>query len=136
MTRRELSLLLPALAAAQTQSAKPLPSRAFRREDIEAKKSGTIVMQQMMNGPTHTGFHIDLHESELPAGEAPHAPHQHVHEEIVMVREGEIDVTIGEEKSRLGPGSAAYFASNQLHGWRNNGSVTAKYFVLALGDDK
>ena len=77
-----------------------------------------------------------MHESELPAGEAPHPPHSHVHEEMLLIREGLLEVTIGGKTTRLGPGSAAYLASNQEHGWRNVGTETARYFVLALGDDK
>jgi quercetin dioxygenase-like cupin family protein len=136
-SRRELSFLLPALAAAQTQNKNAaLASSALNHDEIPAKQSGTIVMRQMFTGDTHSGFLVDLHESELPAGEAPHAPHQHVHEEMLLIREGQIDVTIGAKTTRLGPGSACFFASNQEHGWRNTGKTTAKYFVLALGDDK
>jgi len=29
-----------------------------------------------------------------------------------------------------------YIASGEEHGWKNVGSSQAKYFVLALGDDK
>ena len=90
----------------------------------------------MLKAPTHTGFLLDLHESELAAGDAPHAPHRHVHEELLLIREGLLEITITGKSTRLGPGSAAYLASNQEHGWRNVGTTTARYFVLALGDDK
>ncbi len=130
-------MLIPALAAAQTPSRSPaLPSNAFRHEDIPARKSGTILMRQILKGDTHSGYLVDLHESELPAGEAPHAPHHHVHEEMLLVREGLLEITIGGKATQLGPGSVAFLASNQEHGWRNVGTTTAKYFVLALGDEK
>jgi mannose-6-phosphate isomerase-like protein (cupin superfamily) len=136
-SRRDLSFLLPALAIAQTPSRKEaLPSNAFRFEDLPTRQSGAILSRQILQGDTHSGYLIDLHESELPAGEAPHAPHHHVHEEILLIREGLLDVTILGKTTRLGPGSVAYLASNQEHGWRNAGTTTAKYFVLALGDDK
>ena len=45
-------------------------------------------------------------------------------------------MTVGKQTSRLGPGSAVYIASNEEHGWKNVGSATATYFVLALGDDE
>ncbi len=93
-------------------------------------------MRQILNGGTHTEFQIDLHESELPAGEAPHAPHHHVHEEMLLIREGSLDVTISGKTTRLGAGSIAYIASGEEHGWRNVGQTTAIYLVLALGDDR
>lgn len=132
-----MPFLLPALAAAQTTARKEtLPSAAFRYEDMAARKSGTIMARQILTGNTHSGFTVDLHETELPAGEAPHPPHHHVHEEMLLVREGLLEVSIGGRASRLGPGSVAYLASNQEHGWRNAGTTPARYFVLALGDDK
>ena len=93
-------------------------------------------MRQILKGDTHSGYQIDLHESELPAGRAPHPPHHHVHEEMLIVREGELEVMVAGKTTHLGPGSVAYIASNQEHGWRNAGTTTATYFVLALGGDK
>ena len=136
-SRRAFPFLLPTLAAAQQSGAKePLPSLALRHEDMAARQSGAIVMRQLLKGGTHTGFQIDLHESELPAGEAPHPPHRHVHEEMLLIRNGTLDVTIAGKASRLGPGSVAYIASGQEHGWRNAGTATATYLVFALGDDR
>ncbi len=132
-----MAFLLPALAAAQTAPpVERLPARAFPHQDMAARQSGTILMRQIMTGNTHSGYLLDLHESELPAGEAPHAPHRHVHEELLLIREGLIEITIDGVSTRLGPGSVAYLASNQQHGWRNAGTTTAVYFVLALGSDK
>ena len=138
LSRRDLALLLPAtlvpaVAAAQTPA--PSDSQTFRNEDITPTRNGPLVARQMVRTNTRTGYRVDLHESELPVGEAPHAPHRHVHEEMLMIRDGLLDVTIAGKSTRVGPGSAVYFATNQEHGWRNVGTVTARYFVLALGDD-
>ena len=135
-SRRDLSFLLPAIAAAQTtRKREVVPSNAFRYEDLAAKQSGPIVMRQILTGDTHTGYLLDLHETELPAGQAPHPPHRHIHEEMLLIREGLLEVTIAGKATRLGPGSVAYLASNQEHGWRNVGGAPARYFVLALGGD-
>ena len=76
-----------------------------------------------------------MHETELAPGGRPHPPHHHAHEEMVMVREGTIEVTIGGNSANLGAGSVAYVASNEEHGWRNVGAGRARYLVLALGRD-
>jgi mannose-6-phosphate isomerase-like protein (cupin superfamily) len=138
-TRRALAFLFPALAAAQ-QSQPPaqtgtLPSKAFPLGELSARQSGTIKLYQILTGNTHTGYRVDLHESDLPGGGVPHPPHRHVHEELLFVREGELEVVINGQWTRLAPGSCAYMASNDLHVYRNPGSATAKYFVLALGND-
>jgi len=128
--------LLPSLAAGQSGTKKEqLLSGVFRFEDMEARKSGAITLRQILKGDTHTGLLVDLHESELPGGQSPHAPHHHLHEEMLLVREGTMEVTIAGKVSRLGPGSVAYIASNQQHGYRNPASTPVAYFVLALGTD-
>ena len=137
-TRRNLALLLPAWAAAQqTPSEKKgvLPSKAYPFEQLTGRQTATIKSYQILTGDTHSGYRVDLHESELPGGMAPHAPHKHVHEEMLFIREGEMEVMINGQSTRLGPGSCAYLASNDLHGYRNPGTAPVKYFVLALGAD-
>jgi quercetin dioxygenase-like cupin family protein len=86
----------------------------------------------MLDGRTHTGYRIELHQSELAPGLAPHPPHSHVHEEMILVWQGTVEVTISGRSTTLGPGSAAYIASNEEHGWRNVGTTQASYFVMTL----
>jgi len=38
-------------------------------EDLAAKQSGPIVLRQILTGDTHSGYLIDLHETEKPAGQ-------------------------------------------------------------------
>ena len=137
LNRRELTMLMSAMAVApQTPAATELGgSQAIRYEDLTPTRSGPDASRQMLRTRTHSGYRIDMHETELPAGMAPHPPHQHVHEEMMLIREGTMEVTIAGTTTRLGPGSCAYVASNQMHGWRNVGTSTARYFVLALGED-
>ena len=140
ITRRDLALLAPALLAASKVSAaaerKALPSMTYKFEDLAVKKNGENRSRDVFDGLTHTGFQIDIHETELAPGLAPHAPHRHTHEEIVMVREGTLEITIEGKVTSATPGSVVYVASNEFHGWKNSGQSQAHYFVMALGRDK
>jgi quercetin dioxygenase-like cupin family protein len=132
-TRRALALFFPALASAQTPET--APSAAFPFKQLKGRKSGAIELYQILTGKMHTGYKLDLHESDLPPGAIPHPPHRHIHEELLFVREGEMELMLDGNWTRLGPGSCAYMASNDLHGYRNSSAAVAKYFVLALGED-
>ena len=137
-SRRDLSLLLPALAAAAAtaqESSKNLPAHSYKFEDLPVKTNKTNRSRAVLRGETHSGVPLEMHMTELDPGEAPHPPHKHVHEEIFLLREGTIDVTISGQTARLGPGSVSYIASNELHGIVNTGSRPAHYFVIALGND-
>ena len=130
-SRRDLGLLF---AAMQASAQDTLPSKMYRYEDLAVKPSGTggNKSRAILDGKTHTGYRIEIHETELAAGLAPHPPHQHVHEEVVIVREGTLEVTILGKSERLTPGSVAYVASNEMHGWKNVGTGRAVYTILTL----
>ena len=122
-SRRRFALLAPALAAAQ-EKALALPSKAYVYEDLAVKQNGQNRQRAVLNGVNHSGIPVELHLTELGPGQAPHPPHRHVHEEMVMLQSGVLDVMIEGKTTRLTPGSVAYVASNEFHGWRNPGEGT------------
>jgi len=133
-SRRELCVLLPALFAARAQADNEvLPSKVYNFENLPAKASEGNTFREILQGVTHEGYHLELHETDLAPGSMPHPPHHHAHEEIFLIREGTLAVTINGHASSFGPGSVAYIASNQEHGIRNVGSTHAQYFVLEVG---
>jgi len=111
-----------------------LQSKTYRFEDRDAPLPGSYA-HPVFNGELHSGFAVELHETELPAGQVPHPPHHHVHEEVLLIREGMLEVTIAGKAVKMGPGSVAFVASNEEHGWRKVGTTTARYFLFALGPD-
>ena len=132
--RRDVSFLLLAFVVANAASQdRPSASRTFRYEDLKVNVNGENRQRPILNEKTHTGFPLEAHETELAPGLAPHPPHRHVHEEMILIREGTLEVTIEGRIVNLGPGSVALVASNEEHGWRNVGAGRARYFVLALG---
>jgi quercetin dioxygenase-like cupin family protein len=139
-SRRDLGPLLSALALttvvtdASAVSA-ALASKTYQYDDLPVTTNGQNRARAILKGETHAGFPIELHETELAPGEQPHPPHHHVHEEMVLVREGTLEVTISGRGANLGAGSVAFVASNEEHGWRNVGTARARYWVLALGQD-
>ena len=92
--------------------------------------------RQVFDGLTHSGVPLEVHITTLAPGQMPHAAHHHVHEEMIFIQEGMVEVTILDKSSRIGPGSVAYVKSNEEHGWKNVGDGPARYFVLAVGKEK
>uniref|UniRef100_Q01XA6 Cupin 2, conserved barrel domain protein n=1 Tax=Solibacter usitatus (strain Ellin6076) TaxID=234267 RepID=Q01XA6_SOLUE len=138
LSRRQMAGLLPALAAAQTaeKKAKPvLTSKTYLYEDMPVKPNGTNATRAVFDGKNHSGFGVELHITELGPGMAPHAPHHHVNEEALMLRSGQLDVTIEGKTMRVTAGSVVYVNSNEEHGWKNPGPEKAQYFVIALGKE-
>jgi quercetin dioxygenase-like cupin family protein len=135
-SRREACILMPALMVSRGLAAEsPIPSQALRFEDLPVESGDGNSLRRILEGKTHSGYQIEMHETDLAPGAMPHPAHHHVHEEIFLVREGTLEVTIAGRASRLGPGSVAYVASNDEHGIKNAGSTHAQYFVIALGPE-
>lgn len=133
ITRRTLARSLPLLAAASAAEPPTLPSRVYRYQDLPVKQTGQNASRAVFDGKTRSGFHVDMHMTELAPGQAPHPPHQHAHEEILMLQTGTLDITIDGQTTTIGPGSTVVVASGRHHGWRNSGDTRAQYFVMALG---
>lgn len=153
-TRRSLFSLFPALCAAaafsgeaaqgQATTAPPrphgdagrvIPSVAYTLESLPVHGHENL-SRPIVNGTTHRHYPVEVHETTLQPGSMPHPAHHHVHEEMFLIREGTVEVTIDGKSTRLDPGGAAYVASNAVHGIKNVGSGPANYFVIALGGDK
>ena len=86
--------------------------------------------RNFFDGPTTTLANFECHATTLNPGEAPHEAHCHPDEEMVVVKEGTIEVTINGQPQRAGAGSVFFFASDDHHGLQNVGATVATYYVL------
>lgn len=137
MDRRTLLSALPAMAVlAELAPAADasLPSVFLPYDEMTVHKNANgSVRRDILRGKVATGEALEAHATELPPGGRPHPPHHHVHSEMWLIREGTVELTINGKTQRLGPGAAAFVASNEEHGIKNVGSTPARYFVVAVG---
>ena len=88
-------------------------------------------VRQVMRTPTPTLDELEIHISTLQPGKSPHAPHQHQHEELLIIKEGTLETFQSGATRRVGPGGIIFQASNELHNVTNVGQSPATYFVIA-----
>jgi quercetin dioxygenase-like cupin family protein len=154
-SRRDLGLLLPALAAAgasaqsgtrgtapaaenAANSVEKLPvmkTQSFIYNEVPVTTNGKNTSRRMFTAKTHTGFKIESHSSDIAPGEVNHPPHQHLREEMMLVREGVMELTISGKPYRLGPGDVGVIGSNEIHNAKNVGTTRALYFIVNIGRD-
>jgi mannose-6-phosphate isomerase-like protein (cupin superfamily) len=134
-TRRALLQALPLLTATPAPAADGPVISSFIKpyDELPVKQNGPNQSRAILDGLTHTGYHIEVHETTLAPGSAPHPPHRHEHEEFFMLMKGTLVVTIADKTGQIGPGGAAFVHSNELHGVHNPGPEPAQYFVVAVG---
>ena len=136
ITRRNACLLLPMLSAipAWTASSDSLPTSLQTFESLHAVKEGQATFRAILEGHTHTGDYLEVHETVLEPNAGPHPAHHHTGEELFLVSSGTLEMTVNGKTVQLGPGSAAFVASTEEHGLRNVGAGPAQYFVITLGE--
>jgi quercetin dioxygenase-like cupin family protein len=90
----------------------------------------------MFRSRTATLEELEMHATVLNPGQRPHPPHQHPYEEMLVLREGELEATVNERVIRLAAGSVLFIAPNEMHGWRNTGALPATYYIITWRTDR
>jgi mannose-6-phosphate isomerase-like protein (cupin superfamily) len=152
-SRRDLGFLLPVLVAAgattidaQQPAAVPagdtpveklpvMKTQHFKYDTLPVTNNGKNRRLDMFRAKTHTGFKMESHSSDIAPGEVNHPPHQHLREEMMLIREGTVELTVAGRAYRLGPGDVGVIGSNEMHNAKNVGTTRALYFIVNIGRD-
>lgn len=88
------------------------------------------------DNPTATLEKLDVHITTLNPGMMSHPVHHHPWEELILVKDGDFDVSINGVKKHAGPGYLVFFASHDVHNMTNVGTTPATYYVINFVTDK
>ena len=135
ITRRDIMIALVAAGitlsavAVHSQTA-VMSSTVFDWTSISAKPTDVGEVRQFFRSPTVTLDELECHVTTLKPGMQSHPPHQHVNEELIIIREGTVETLSNGVWKKVGPGSVIFNASNQLHALKNVGTTPATYHVI------
>jgi quercetin dioxygenase-like cupin family protein len=110
----------------------PVKSLVLDWERLPVRPTPSGARRELFDGPTATMHNLEGHVTTLNPGETAHPPHRHFDEELVVVKDGTLEVTINGQALSAGAGSVFFYASNDLHGMRNAGTTSATYYVLRI----
>ena len=89
----------------------------------------------VFDNPTGTLDKLEVHITTLLPGMSSHPAHRHSWEEILLLKEGELELSINGRKQHAGPGAFIFLASNDPHNATNTGSKPATYYVINFVTD-
>ena len=131
-------LMLPGLATPRGAAAQATPARPPLRSAVFPAHTGRVrvttvgVFRALVDTVTSNLSRLEIHVTTLAPGEAPHPPHRHAHEELMIVRSGTLEVFQNGATRHAGAGAVIFEASNELHGLRNPGPDSATYVVIRI----
>ena len=137
ITRRDLLVAAVAVSAtvafialAQSPAKPVMHSRVFQWSELKAEPTAVGERRNVFDAPTATLERFESHITTINPGEVPHAPHKHPEEELMIVREGTLQVIQNGQTNRVEAGGIIFCASGEMHGLRNVGTTRATYYVL------
>ena len=86
--------------------------------------------RDVFDGPTTSLDKIHCHVSTLNPGENSGEPRKHLQEEVIIVKEGQVEASIDGKTQTVGPGSVFFMAANAVTRLRNAGDTPATYIVV------
>jgi mannose-6-phosphate isomerase-like protein (cupin superfamily) len=111
-------------------------SMIFEWLSLHEKPTAVGATRPVFNLPTRTLERLSCHATLLDAGNPSHAPHAHPEEELILLREGTLEIFCNGKSHTMSAGSIFFAASNDLHGVRNPGPGRAVYYVLKWFTEK
>ncbi|GAB3785357.1 hypothetical protein GCM10028818_46830 [Spirosoma horti] len=129
MTLRITCLIILGLTARFT-FAQSIESGVYTWTQALVTKKPTSEQRAILEGTSTDFSHINIHATTLPPRQAPHPAHKHDDEELIIVKEGKLTVTIAGRSKTLGAGSVALFMPGDEHGFENKGDAPATYYVM------
>jgi quercetin dioxygenase-like cupin family protein len=121
---------LGSLAVSRAATPSQMRSRVFDWTQLKPEASKTGERREVFDAPTATLDRLASHVTTLNPGQAPHPAHKHPEEELMIVRQGTLEVTLNGQTTRVETGGMIFCASNEMHGLRNVGTTPAIYYVI------
>lgn len=105
-------------------------SRVYVWNNLKTEKQDTRERRQIAEGSGAALEYMEWHATTIDPGKSPHAPHKHDDEEFIIIKEGQLKITVNDSSRILDPGSFALFIPGDEHGLLNVGNTKATYYVF------
>ncbi len=113
-----------------------IPADVYRWETAPSVKNTHSQQRVLLEGATPAFSHLKVHATTVPPGQTPHPGHAHADEELIIVKAGELTVTIAGKTETLGAGSIALILPDDEHSFANQGGRPVTYYVMRYQESR
>ena len=104
-------------------------------DSLTANPTAVGQVRQIFDNPTVAMDKLEVHITTLNPGMESHPVHRHPSDEMLLVKEGDFEVSINGVKHHAGPGALVFLAANDPHNAKNVGTTPATYYVINFVTD-
>jgi mannose-6-phosphate isomerase-like protein (cupin superfamily) len=104
-------------------------------DSLIARDTAAGQSRQVFDNPTTTLDKFEVHITTLNPGKESHPVHHHPWEEMLLIKDGDFEVSINGKPHHAGPGSLVFLASNDPHNAKNVGTTPGTYYVINFVSD-
>jgi (S)-ureidoglycine aminohydrolase len=110
----------------------PLKSGVYSFSDTKKEKKETGFRRSILDGQTVDFKKFELHYTTVKPRLKSHNPHKHITEELIIVKEGEITLTIEGKMHKMIANDVAIIKPGETHGIVNESNKKATYLVMVF----
>ena len=117
-------------------STTPQPSQVFDWAALKPVQIPNGERRQVLDTATPTVDNLHVHITTLAPGKASGEPTRHVRDEVLIVKDGDVEVHVDGRTQIAAAGSVLYFASGAVTRLRNASSAPVTYYVINYATPK
>lgn len=126
-----LCFLLMSVTSVVAQNLTEVTSQIIHWDSLTAKTENGRTRRLLLEGTTTHLKYFRVHATTIEAGKEPNPPHPNKDaDELIIVKEGKVKITIGDKSKVLEAGGIAVVLSDEVHGIQNVGDMPATYYVF------
>jgi uncharacterized cupin superfamily protein len=119
------------LVSATRSAPAVMTSTVFHWADMKAEPTEAGEVRRVFRQATGTLDELECHVTTLQPNRASHAPHTHANEEVLIIREGNVEFFFKGAWHPATVGDVIFLTGTDAHGVRNAGTTPATYHVFA-----
>jgi quercetin dioxygenase-like cupin family protein len=128
--RTVLQTLAAGLALASSSESAEINDQVITQDETRLSRESFGDLRVFLEGSTEQLKLLNVGSLVLKAGQSPHPPHTHPEEELLLVTDGQAEISIGDKVTKAGAGSVLYVGSNHLHGIVNTSAAPMTFYWI------
>jgi uncharacterized cupin superfamily protein len=120
----------PAGHGSHNQQVKRIPLVFIDWDKVEFVSNENGGRRNIMQQKTSNLKELEIHVTTIKEGLSSHAGHTHPDEELILVREGVVEMKINDKSFKAGPGSLFFLGNDDFHGLTNAGKGQCEYYAI------